>query len=33
MGFLHMLAVNRELNQTVYGVHDKFHRLEVTIAH
>ena len=28
MGFLHMLAVNRELSQTVYGVHDKFHRLE-----
>lgn len=28
MGFLHMLAVNRELNQTVSGVQNKFHRLE-----
>ncbi len=28
MGFLHMLAVNRELNQTASGVHTKFHRLE-----
>lgn len=28
MGFIHMLAVNRELNQTVSGIHSKFHRLE-----
>ena len=28
MGFLHMLAVNRELNQTVSEVQNKFHRLE-----
>lgn len=28
MGFLQMLAVNRELNQTVSGVQIKFHRLE-----
>lgn len=28
MGFLHMLSVNRELNQTASGVHTKFHRLE-----
>ena len=29
MGFLHMLAVNRELNQTfVTSVQTKFHRLE-----
>ena len=28
MGFIHMLAINRELNQTVSGIHTKFHRLE-----
>ena len=28
MGFLHMLSVNRELNQMVLGVQSKFHRLE-----
>lgn len=28
MGFLHMLSVNRDLNQTVSGVQTKFHRLE-----
>jgi hypothetical protein len=28
MGFLHMLSVNRDLNNMVAGVHTKFHRLE-----
>ena len=28
MGFLHMLSVNRELNQVVVAVHNKLHRLE-----
>lgn len=28
MGFIHMLVVNRELNQTVSEVQNKFHRLE-----
>ena len=28
MGFIHMLAVNRQLNGVVDGIHSKFHRLE-----
>ena len=28
MGFLHMLTVNRELNQTISEVLNKFYRLE-----